>query len=55
MMFHSSSKQKAIESELMRDEKLCRYNLVISPQARYDRKIHKSVGNTRIKRLHNHK
>ncbi|MFA1094684.1 hypothetical protein ACDI55_28490, partial [Klebsiella pneumoniae] len=50
-----SSNLKAIESALMRDENLCRHNLMISSQARYVSEIHKTVANTRIKRSHNQK
>ena len=39
----------------MQDKMLCKHNLMISSQARYVRKIHKIVANTRIKRSHNQK
>ena len=52
-MFHSPSNHKAIESTLMRDEKICRHNQVISSQACYINGIHISIANTRTKRSHN--
>ena len=41
MIFHLSSIRKATKSALMPDKKLCKHNLMISPQARYISKIHK--------------
>ena len=38
-MFYFLSNCKAMESALMQDEKLCRNNMVISPQARYVNRI----------------
>ena len=55
MIFHLSSNCKATESALMRDEKLCRHNLMTSYQVTYINKIHKTIANTRIKKSHNQK
>jgi hypothetical protein len=55
MMFHSLSNRKATESALMRDKELCRYNRVISSQARYVSGIRISVANTRTNGSHNQK
>ena len=49
MMFHLSSNCKAMESMHVRDKKLCRYNLMISSQARYVSRIHKTIANNKIK------
>ena len=55
MIFHSSSNHKATKSALMRDKELCRYNLMISSQARYISGICKTIANTRINESHNQK
>ena len=44
-----------MESALMRDEKLCRHNSMISSQARYVSGICRTIANTRINRSHNQK
>ena len=54
-MFHFSSNHKVIESVLMRDEKLCRNNMVISSQTKYINKICRTITNTKIKRSHKQK
>ena len=53
MMFHSPSNHKAMKSALVRDKKLCRYNLMISSRARYVSEIHKIIANTRTNESHN--
>ena len=53
MIFHLPSNHKAMKSALMRDEKLCRNNSMISSQARYISRICKPIENARIKRSHN--
>ena len=49
-MFHFSSNQKAIETMLMQEEKLCRKNMVIYSRTKYINRICKHVVNIRTKR-----